>query len=75
MDVDIDGPGANTLDISGNSAFQVFNIASGVNATVAGLTVTEGFSESNGGGIDDSGTYLAPTAPSPTAHASRECAS
>ena len=55
MDVNIDGPGANTLDISGNSAFQVFNIASGVNATVAGLTVTEGFSESNGGGIDDSG--------------------
>src|SRR5262249_13990402 len=38
----IDGPGAASLTISGNNASRIFNIASGGNLTVSGLTVANG---------------------------------
>ncbi len=54
-DVQILGPGANVLTISGNYANQVFFVDPGVNATIAGLTIANG-SAVNGGGIQNDGT-------------------
>ena len=55
-DVYMVGPGANTLSISGNGAFQVFDIQNSATAAISGLTITDGSSGSNGGGIENDGT-------------------
>src|SRR5262249_37855507 len=36
QDLTINGPGAGMLTVSGNNSFQVFNIASGVTASISG---------------------------------------
>ena len=51
----IDGPSAG-VTISGGHAVEVFNIASGVTALLSGLTITEGSSNHNGGGLYNRGT-------------------
>ena len=38
----ISGPGASNIAISGNGAVQVFNICSGANVTLSGLTIEKG---------------------------------
>jgi hypothetical protein len=43
----ITGPGANLLSVSGNNASRVFQIDSGVTASISGLTITKG----NSGGL------------------------
>jgi hypothetical protein len=53
-DVTINGPGAAVVEVSGASSFQVFNIASGVTASISGLTISNGRS-ANGGGIANAG--------------------
>ena len=53
--VTITGLGAANLAISGNNAVEVFNIASGVTASISGLTVENG-TATRGGGIDNNGT-------------------
>ncbi|WP_422924199.1 beta strand repeat-containing protein [Singulisphaera sp. PoT] len=53
-DLDIEGPGAGFLTVSGNDASRVFNVSAGVNATIAGLTITDGRS-GDGGGIINRG--------------------
>ncbi len=56
-DVQILGPGANNLTVSGSGTYQVFNITSGVSVAMAGLTISGGaISGSNGGGIANAGT-------------------
>jgi hypothetical protein len=57
-DVTIQGPGTELLTISGNSLTRVFNVGSGVSATLSGMTITGGevISTSDGGGISNSGT-------------------
>jgi hypothetical protein len=50
--LDIEGPGARLLAISGNKASRVFNVGAGVTATIAGLTVSNG----QGAGISNAGT-------------------
>jgi hypothetical protein len=62
-DLTISGPGPQFITISGNSRFQVFNVPSGVNVTIAGLTITSGVSgfingapNSLGGGVFNAGT-------------------
>ncbi len=58
-DVDIEGPGASSLTISGggsNSSFSVITVSSGVTASLSGLTIADGFTESDGGGILNKGT-------------------
>ena len=50
------GPGANLLSVSGNHSYQVFNVSSGVAALISGLTITGGSNAANGGGIANSGT-------------------
>src|SRR5882757_616375 len=54
--VTINGPGANVLAISGNSAVQVFSFsAAAANSAISGLTIMHG-SAQNGGGIRNIGT-------------------
>jgi hypothetical protein len=40
--VDIEGPGAGLLAVSGNNSFRVFDVSQGLTVTIAGLTVTRG---------------------------------
>jgi predicted outer membrane repeat protein len=54
-DVQILGPGANNLTVSGNGANQVFDVNQGATATITGLTIADG-SATNGGGILNDGT-------------------
>jgi len=54
-DVQILGPGANVLTVSGNFANQVFDVTAGVTVTIAGLTIADG-SAPYGGGIENAGT-------------------
>ncbi len=51
----IDGPDAGRLAVSGNNSSEVLDVASGVSATVSGLTITGG-SATTGGGIFNAGT-------------------
>ncbi len=53
-DVQILGPGANVLTVSGNFANQVFQVGPDATATIAGLTIADG-SAVNGGGILNDG--------------------
>ena len=52
----IDGPGAAVLTISGGNANQVFSVAAGSTASIAGLSISGGNASGNGGGIDNAGT-------------------
>jgi hypothetical protein len=54
-DLQIDGPGAGRLAISGNDASRVFQISSGVGVSIDGLTVTHGRAVGQGGGILNAG--------------------
>jgi CSLREA domain-containing protein len=55
--VNIAGPGANVLAVSGNNAVQVFNISSGATVSISGMTIKNGLSTSSGGGgIYNNGT-------------------
>src|SRR5262245_9595326 len=40
--LDVEGPGANQLTVTGNHASRVFDISAGVTVTIAGMTVTDG---------------------------------
>jgi hypothetical protein len=51
----IDGPGANLVTINGNNLIQDFLVDTGATATLAGLTISGGNSET-GGGIGNKGT-------------------
>jgi hypothetical protein len=55
INLTIDGPGASVLSLNGGNATGVLLVASGVVATISGLTIEEG-SATDGGGIDNSGT-------------------
>ena len=52
----INGPGANLVTVSGNNSVGVFFVNGGVSATIAGMTISHGAPNSNGGGIDNEGT-------------------
>jgi hypothetical protein len=60
--VDIQGPGAATITVSGNNASRIFYIYSAANApidvTISGLTVTNGSDVDGGGAIIDWGENL-----------------
>jgi hypothetical protein len=51
----IDGPGAGRLAVSGNDASRVFQIGSGVAASIDDLTITHGRAIGQGGGILNAG--------------------
>src|SRR5262249_26103550 len=48
--VDIDGPGADKLSVSGNSAGRIFDVSGGTSVTISGLTLTGGLA-TDGAGI------------------------
>jgi hypothetical protein len=52
--LNIDGPGANQLTISGNNASRVFAVSSGTAVTIKDLTIANG-SAATGGGVDNAG--------------------
>ena len=47
--IDIEGPGADKLAISGNDAHRIFDISGSASVTVSGLTITDGLATSGGG--------------------------
>ena len=47
--VTIDGPGANTLSISGNDSSRIFDISGSANVAISGLAITDGLATSGGG--------------------------
>jgi hypothetical protein len=55
-DLTIDGPGAAALAVSGNNVVGDFDVASGVTATISGLTIEGGGDNYDGGGIYNNGT-------------------
>jgi hypothetical protein len=61
--VTISGPGAASLAVDGNFADRVFHVSSGVTATIAGLTITNGNAQddgpNSGGGIYNDHATLA----------------
>ena len=50
-DININGPGANLLTVSGNQLTRVFNVANGVTVGLSGLTIANGNVTSGGGGV------------------------
>lgn len=55
------GPGADQLSISGSSSSRIFHIAGGgITAFVTGVTLRDGFGDTNGGGavLINSGTFI-----------------
>jgi len=53
--IDVVGPGANLLTISGNNAYPILNIAEGT-VDLGGLTIANGKTTGSGAGINNSGT-------------------
>jgi hypothetical protein len=53
--LDIQGPGAGVLTVSGGGSSRIFDIASGADVTLSGLTIANGLAV-QGGGIDNFGT-------------------
>ena len=56
--LDIEGPGAGLLTVSGNNASRVFNISKRATAQLAGLTVTHGQADHGGGILNGAGAHL-----------------
>lgn len=54
----ITGPGAEKLSIDADGLSRVFSVASGVEATISGLTITGGYTTGGGGGIYNLGGDL-----------------
>jgi hypothetical protein len=56
--VTIKGPGANHLSVSGNNTSRDFDMTTGQNVSISGLTITQGFALDQGGGILNQGSNL-----------------
>ncbi len=52
----IDAPGAGLVTVSGGGTVGVFEVDSGVTATISGLTISDGSTNSDGGGLENYGT-------------------
>src|SRR5262249_10909840 len=60
-DLDIEGPGADQLAVSGDHASRIFNISGGATVTIAGLTITDGLAAgalAQGGAILSTGSQV-----------------
>ena len=56
--VTINGSGADRIAVSGDHLSRVFETAAGINVSISGLTITDGYAEDNGGGILNDGSNL-----------------
>jgi predicted outer membrane repeat protein len=54
----ITGPGAGQLTVSGNNSTRVFEVAQGMQATLSGLTLSNGFATNGAGILVDTGAVL-----------------
>ena len=54
----INGSGADRLSVSGNNTSRVFDMTSGLDITIKGLTVTHGYALEQAGGILNQGSNL-----------------
>ena len=54
--ITVRGAGAGSTTVSGNNAVRVFNIAAGSTVTLDGMSIVNGRTTGNGGGINNSGT-------------------
>ncbi len=54
----INGPGANQVSVSGNDSNRVFEVDTGLNVTINGLTITDGYAPDEAGGILNDGSNL-----------------
>jgi hypothetical protein len=54
--LDVVGPGANDLSVSGGGSYQGFVIDSGSVVSISGLTITDSMTISTGGGVYNNGT-------------------
>ncbi len=55
----ITGPGASQLTVSGNNSSRVFEVASGTQVSLSGLTISNGFAVNGAGILVDTGAVLA----------------
>jgi hypothetical protein len=55
-DLTIAGPGSSVIRVSGNHASRVFDIPATFTVSISGLTIADGFTTANGGGIFNTGT-------------------
>jgi hypothetical protein len=56
--ITINGPGANQLAVSGGGTSRVFEIATGFDVSISGLTIADGKAADTGGGILNDGSNL-----------------
>jgi hypothetical protein len=56
QDLQIVGPGADVLAVSGAGRSRIFWVGAGVSATISGLAIADGFAVAGGGGIGSVGT-------------------
>jgi hypothetical protein len=58
--LDIEGPGAANLTVSGNNASRVFDVSNNATVTIAGLTIANGNVSADGGGgiVNEAGSTL-----------------
>jgi hypothetical protein len=57
--LNIAGPGAGQLTVSGNNGSRVFEVAQGMQVTLSGLTISKGFATNGAGILVDTGAVLA----------------
>lgn len=50
-DLTINGPGADQLSVSGDNSYRIFELGSGAAVTITGLTIRDGSTDNNGGGV------------------------
>lgn len=70
--VTINGPGADQLAVSGTNASRVFELATSLNVTISGLTITHGSALDLAGGILNNGSNLTLTRDSLTQNVTSE---
>ena len=56
--VNVDGPSANVIIVSGNKSSRVFSIAGGLDVNISDLTISGGNGSNEGGGIFNNGSTL-----------------
>src|SRR5205823_14173281 len=56
--LDIEGPGADKLAVSGNDANRVFEVSGGVSLMIAGLTIRDGLADHGGAILNEAGASL-----------------
>jgi hypothetical protein len=73
--IDIDGLGSGLVAVSGGGAGRVFEVDAGLDVTISGLTITDGFAPDEGGGILNDGSNLTLSGDALTRNVASESAS